>query len=183
MPRKPATPESPPSEFTPSTLEELKAGRRMAIVLDSGRSVVIRSLTLDELAAEEGLPDDLFHIALLDGLPGGVVGKIAEQLEAGDPASLEQAAKLSRDNLALRDRLVLAAVVEPKLTLADVKDLDPFDRATIALFAQRRRTIDAAGRRVGAQALDTFRIFDQEHGCPPDCPACQATARRVFNLQ
>jgi hypothetical protein len=149
----------------------------------STANVTIRPLTLDELAAQNGLPDDLLRVALLEQIPGGVVAEIADKIEKGDAASLAAAKKLSDDNLKLRDRIVLAAVVAPKLTARDLAGLDPFDKAEIAGFAQRRETVDAAGRRVGADALDTFRIVGEEHGCPPNCEACAASARRVFGLQ
>lgn len=171
------------TEFRPSSLADWKKSSTIDVVLGSGAHVTIRPLTLDELAANGALPDDLLRVAMLEQIPGGVVSEIAEQLQKGDPDSLKAAKKLSEDNLQLRDRVVLAAVVAPKLKPADLQHLDPFDKSMIAEFAQRRRTIDAAGRRVGAHALDTFRVVAEEHGCPPDCPACNATARRVFSLQ
>ena len=166
-----------------SSLAEWKRRSTIDVTLGSLTNVTIRPLTLDELAAQDGLPDDLLRVALLEQIPGGVVAEISRQIEAGDEKSLAAAKKLSDDNLKLRDRIVLAAVVAPKLTAKDLAALDPFDKAEIAAFAQRRETVDAAGRRVGAEALDTFRIVGEEHGCSPNCPACAASARRVFGLQ
>jgi hypothetical protein len=180
----PKTQQSPSAaEFRPSSLAEWKRHSTMDVILSSGTGVTIRALTIDELAAQGGIPDELLHVALLEQVPGGVVAEIHRRLQEGDADSLQAANKLSQDNLKLRDRLVLAAIVSPRLKAADLKGIDPFDRAMIAEFAQRKRTLDAAGRRVGAQALDTFRIVAEEHGCAPDCPACQTTARRVFGLQ
>lgn len=170
-------------DWKPSTLAEWRRRSTMDVTLSSGANVTVRPLTLDELAAVDALPDDLIRIVLLEQIPGGVVAEIGAQLEKGDPASLAAARKLSEDNLKLRDRIVLTAVVTPKLTAKDLAGLDPFDKAEIAAFAQRRLNVDAAGRRVGADALDTFRIVSEEHRCPPSCEACQTSARRVYGLQ
>lgn len=181
----PSTKQETPSasDWKPSSLADWKRRATMDVTLSSGARVTIRALTLDELAANDALPDDLIRVAMLEQIPGGVVTEISEQLKKGDADSLAAAEKLSKDNLALRDRVVLAAVVTPRLAAKDLNGLDPFDKADIAAFAQRRLTVDAAGRRVGADALDTFRIVAEEHGCPADCAACAASARKVFGLQ
>lgn len=169
--------------WKPSSLADWKKRATMDVTLTSGANVTIRALTLDELAAANGLPDDLIHVALLEQTAGGVTGKIAEHLDRAKPTDLADAKKLSNATLQLRDRLVLAAVVAPKLTAKDLAVLDPFDKAEIAAFAQRRLTVDAAGRRVGADALDTFRIVREEHGCAEGCEACAQAARRVYGVQ
>lgn len=136
------------------SLADWKKHSLMQVTLPSGAQVTVRAVTLDELFAEGAVPEDLVHVALLNMQPGGLVRKMAEHEAANEPDKRD---KLSRDNLTLRDRLVLRAVVQPKLTEADLGDLDVYDKAMIAQLAQRLRVEDAAGRRVGADALDTFR--------------------------
>lgn len=142
------------------TLDEWKGRRRIPATLPSGMRVVLQTVTLDELAAEDALPDDLLRVALLEATPGGVPAEIARQLASGD-GSLERAQQVSRDAVALRDRLVLRAVAEPELTDDDVEALDGFDKAMIAAIASRQTEEDAAGRRVyGDQPLATFPEAD-----------------------
>jgi hypothetical protein len=175
MPTKQTT-RSSAAEPAITSLADWKAGARMRPTLSSGRTVQIRALTLDELAAADGLPDDLLRVALLEQVPGGVVAEIARQLEEGDPGSLAAAKKLSEDNLKLRDRIVLEAVIAPALKPKDLAELDPFDKAEIAEFAQRRRTIDATGRPLGSDLNSYLRAWRETHGCGFDCPHCHAVS-------
>lgn len=169
------------------TIEEWRQRRRLDVTLPSGMQITMRLVTLDELAADDGLPEDLVRVALISGQPGGIVQAIAKELEGvdsmseelqkADTAAIGRAQKLSQDNLLLRDRLVMRAVVEPQLTLEDVLDLDGYDKDMIAGIASRRMGLDfdAAGRRIGAEPLSTFHVFASQHGCPPDCVSCEAT--------
>jgi hypothetical protein len=134
----------------------------------SGTVFVLRALTLDELAAEDALPDDLLRVALLEWsreVTGGVMGEMSANLKKGTPEALTAARKLSQDNLRLRNRIIVRALVKPRVTEKDLVKLDPYDLAMIAAISQRQVNIDAAGRRVGADTLDTFRA------------ACQILAR------
>jgi|SRR5581483_3324073 len=173
--------QSATSEWKPSSLADWKRRATMDVTLGSGARVILRALTLDDLG--DALPNDLVRIALLDQIPGGVVSQIAMHLDAGDDEALAAAQKLSDDNLRLRDEIVLRAVVSPQLRPKDLAELDPFDKAEIVEYAQRKRVVDSAGRRVGADALSTFRTIAEEHGCAPDCEACAAAARRVSGVQ
>lgn len=140
-----------------SSLAEAKRNAHIDITGPSGTRYTIRPLTLDELAAIDGLPDDLLRIALLETVPGGVIEEISDKLRLGDPESLKAAQQLSQDTVRLRDRIVLEAVVSPALKAKDVEALDPFDRHMIAGIAQRRVHEDATGKQVGADPLATFR--------------------------
>lgn len=143
------------SDPTPDTLAEIQRKAQFTITCESGAHYEIRAVTLDDLATDDGIPDDLIRVALLEShQAGGASVDIAAQLKKGD---LDGARELAASLGALRDRIVLRAVVSPKLKPADVAKLDPFDRQTIAQFAQRQRNVDAAGRQVGADTLDTFR--------------------------
>lgn len=140
------------------TLADVKRKALFTITAPSGAVYTLRALTLDDLAAEEGLPDDLLRVVLLDAhKPGGVSAEISSAVTKRGDDGLAEARKLSSSLLEVRDRIVVAAVAEPKLKPADVKQLDPYDRQMIADFAQRRVNVDASGRQVGADTLDTFR--------------------------
>jgi len=143
--------------FTPGSLEEWKGRRRIPATLPSGMNVVLRTVTLDELAAEDGLPDDLLRVALFEMTPLGVPGEIARELQSQVPEALDRARQLSRDAVGLRNRLCLRSLLEPAVTEDDLVEIDGFDLAMIAEIASRQSVEDAAGRRVyGDQPLATF---------------------------
>lgn len=125
----------------------------------SGTTFTFISLTLDDLAAEDALPDDLLNVAMMEAhRAGGVSSKIAALLDEGGKASLDEVRALSKATLELRDRLVRRALVKPAVkTAASLKRLDPYDKHMIAAISQRQLNVDATGRRVGADALGTFR--------------------------
>lgn len=138
-----------------SSLAEAKRAATVDMISASGTKWTVRPLTLDELVAEEGLPDDLLRVALLEAVPGGVVFEIAEKLRQGDKESLLEAKKLSEDTVRLRDRIVLKSVVAPALKERDLDELDPYDKTDIAAVAQRKLTVDEEGRLI--PGLATFR--------------------------
>lgn len=165
------------------TLAEWKARRRLDVTLPSGMPITMRTLTLSELAVADGLPDDLIRLALVEMQPGGIVGEIGAELQKSDEGALERAKKYAEDNLALRDRLILAAVLDPVMNEDDVRELDGFDKEMIAGIASRQLEFDAIGRRVGSEPLSTFRVFAATHHeqlSAEDCPACEE-ARRQFS--
>ncbi len=179
-------PTTPP--FRASTLAEVRRNALMDVTCTSGSSYTIRALTLDELATSGGsngggLPDDLYRVVLLEQLPGGVVAEIGRNLQSGKPAELEEAKKLAAANVELRDRIVLAAVVAPKLTAKDVAGLDPFDKGEIAAFAQRKLNVDATGKQVGADALGFFRGVCDQLGRSESDPARKALLLELAELQ
>lgn len=143
-----------------SSLAEAKRNATVNLQASSGTRYTVRPLTLDELAAEDGIPDDLLRVALLESVPGGVVYEISEKLRAGDAESLRQAQELSQSLVGLRDRIVLRSVVAPSLKPRDLAALDPYDKAEIAAVAQRRMGVDRDGRLV--DGLATFREADPE---------------------
>jgi hypothetical protein len=138
-----------------SSLAEAKRNTQIDITAPSGTQYTIRPLTLDDLASENGLPDDLLRAALLEMVPGGLVMEISEKLRLGDTESLQAARKLSQDTVRLRDRIVLRAILAPAVKEKDLPALDPFDKEMIAAIAQRKLSEDATGKKVGAQ-LATF---------------------------
>jgi hypothetical protein len=137
--------------WAPSSLAEAKRNATVNMTASSGTRYAVRPMTLDELVAANGMPDDLIRAALLDTIRDnkGISAlslEIAGKLQAGDKQSLADATKLSRDTVELRNRLVLAAVQAPKLKAKDLEALDPYDLAEIAAVAQHRLTVDEEGR-------------------------------------
>lgn len=139
-----------------SSLAEAKRNATVNMIASSGTKYSVRPLTLDELAAEEGLPDDLLRVAIIDKVPGGIVAEQVELLRKGNAESLANARKLSQDTVALRDRIVLRSVQAPKLKPGDLPELDPYDLHEIAMVAQHRLAVDEDGGLV-----DPFATFPE----------------------
>lgn len=166
------------------SIEEIDRLKLIYATLPTGAKMVLRTLTLDELAAVDGLPEDLVRVAILEMSPGGITGEIARILESDDEDALGASQKLSEANLQLTNRLVQAAVVQPVLTAKHVETLDGYDKAMIAGIASRRIAFDAAGRRVGVEPLDTFATFREFHGCDDTrCEACEAARLALSTVQ
>lgn len=149
----------PENGWKPSSLAEAKRNAVVNMTASSGTRYAVRPLTLDELLAMNGMPDDLIRIALLDSVRVGreqsaLTVEIGEKLAKGDKASLAEAQQLSRGLVELRNRLVVAAVQAPKLKAKDLATLDPYDLEEIAAVAQHRLVVDEAGRLV--DPLATF---------------------------
>lgn len=147
----------------------------------SGVQFQVRTLTLDEVIAAEGFPDDLVNVAVLERA-GVTVGEMARDLRDGGTEGRERVRQMSRDVLALTDRICEMAIVgwrpagsdgdyEP-MTADDVRDLDGHDKQMVAALCQRRSFEDAAGRRFGVATLDRFRGDDPE---PAGDPAGEAS--------
>lgn len=145
--------------FTPDTLAAWERNSLMNVTGPSGTKFTILSLTLDDLAAEDALPDDLLRVAMIEAhVDGGLSGEITDLIRKGDKKSLDQMRALSKATLELRDRIVRRALVKPAVrTAAALAKLDPYDKHMIAAISQRQANRDATGKRVGADTLDTFR--------------------------
>ncbi len=146
--------------WKPSSLAEAKRNAVVNMTASSGTRYAVRPLTLDELIAMNGMPDDLVRVALLDNIKIGreqsaLTLEIGEKLRKGDKASLAEAQQLSRGLVELRNRLVVAAVQAPKLKPKDLDDLDSYDLDEIAAVAQHRLLVDEEGRLV--DPLATFQ--------------------------
>jgi hypothetical protein len=165
MPERPPARTNPPQTlraepWKPSSLAEAKRNAVVNMTASSGTRYAVRPLTLDELIAENGMPDELIRIALLDSIRTGphtseLTAEISEKLRKGDKQSLGEATDLSRGLVSLRDRLVVKAVQAPKLKAKDLEQLDPYDLDEIAAVAQHRLVVDEAGRLV--DPLATFQ--------------------------
>lgn len=149
-----------PPEPDGDTLATWKSNTLIHATGPSKTKFTIRPLTLDELAADDALPDDLLRVALLEwsrSVTGGVMGEMETHLKKGSPEALAAARKLSKDNLSLRSRVIVRALVKPRVTEKELVGLDPYDKEMIAALSQRTISRDATGKQVGADALDHFR--------------------------
>jgi hypothetical protein len=153
MPRK----RSAPPEWA-DTLDTIEARRLMNVTLPSGLKVTLRTVTLDELAVDEAIPGDLLAAAILDSADL----LLPQMLQDVRSERLEEAQTLSRNMLALRERVCRSALVKPEASDAVMAALDQFDKQMIVELAQRKLSTDAAGKVVAAQALGDFAGFREE---------------------
>jgi hypothetical protein len=149
----------PEPAWKPSSLAEAKRNAVANFTSSSGTRWSVRPMTIDELLALNGMPDDLIRVALLDSVritaqSSALTLEIHEKIKAGDKQSLAEARKLSTDLVELRNRLVIAAVQAPKLKAKDLAQIDPYDLDEIAAVAQHRLVVDEAGRLI--DPLATF---------------------------
>lgn len=164
------------------SLDDWKLSRLLDVTLPSGMRVTIIKLTLDELVQEDALPDDLVRVALLEISPGGVEAQLGRDLAKNDKAGLKAAKDLAAANLRLQDRIVLRAVVAPKIEEEQLPEVDPYDKAMIAGIACGRLFYDEAGRRIGPEPMSTFREHARTHHpdvSVEDCEACQDAIRAL----
>jgi len=161
-----ATQRNKPSEWADSAAA-IVAARTMDVTLLSGLRVTLRTVTLEELAVAEALPADLYHTAVLDSADL-LLPQMLRDLEAEKP---EDAHRRSQNLLDLRDRVVKLALVKPEPSEKVLEALDGFDKALITELAQRKRSVDAAGKVVAAQSLADFDQFRDESDSDPDSAA------------
>lgn len=137
------------------TLEQVQAHRTMDVTLLSGLKVTLRTVNLDELAVAEAIPGDLLVAAILDS--GDMLLPTMWDHVKNDRT--DEAQKLARDILLLRERICRDALVSPAPTDELMAALDGFDKQMIVELAQRKRSTDAAGKVVAAQQLGDFAGF------------------------
>jgi hypothetical protein len=78
--------------------------------------------------------------------------------------------------------LVAHALVEPKMTADELRDVPMPDLEMLSLLVNRKLVFDAAGRRVGVVPVETFREVVAAHGlepCDPGCPSCEEARRAL----
>jgi hypothetical protein len=158
----------------------------------SGMRILFRFPTLGELIATGELPERLLELALLEyGDPGRsyrLIGAQAEQAldeqksDEERQAAKDRADQFGRDLATLNRELCALALVEPKLTAEELSEVPLQDLEMLAGFINRTVVMDAAGRRIGIEPLDTFRQFRDKHGCGEDCQACEATRRDLSTV-
>lgn len=181
-----------------STAAEWRQRSIHRIECPSGARILLRLLSVGELLTAGGLPDDLQKVALEEWAaadahqPSPTVQAAAaayEELPAKPTRKQETAADTRARGLveqlaAVNRHIVAAALVEPKLTADELADASfPYaDLEMLAGILQRRVSFDAAGRRIGVEPLDTFRVFAEEHGCDPGCEHCESARRQLSSV-
>jgi hypothetical protein len=154
-----------------------KRGGPHRITLPSGQRVLARVLGLGSLARLEALPEDLvnavvLHVANLEH--GGLPAVIAADLGgvSTDPEIAARVQQRITDFGRLTKHLVVEALVEPKLTIADLEHIPEDDLEMLMRIVTGRQNFDAAGVRIGVEPIDAWATFPREHACPPSCEAC-----------
>lgn len=128
----------------------LKRRVHEGVTLPSGAIVTIVLPNLGHMIKTETLPNDLIQAALKQHIP--VEGE--EQ-----PKLTEEDLKKDWDFV---EWVVPLTIQEPKITTADVADLDPRDITMVANFASRRTDLDAVGHQLGG--LETQKSFRNLRG-------------------
>jgi len=176
------------SERWAGTAAEWRKRKVHRAELPSGMRVLFTPSSLGELLATEALPEDLLELAAAEldepgagaqeiraafnDLPEAPSDEQRRQAAAQAAAAAERVAALNRE-------LVAAALVEPRVSADELRELPLEDLEYLAGILTRRIGFDAAGRRIGVEPLDTFREFAREHGCPEGCAHCEATRRAL----
>lgn len=158
--------------------------------LPSTMQITFRRLPLGWLIVHGALPDHLRELAAAEYAdPGAGAERMhAAYLEAGPEPTDEQleaadatARKIGTDLAELNREICAAALVAPQLTADELADprVPVEDLEMLAGFLTGLVHLDAAGRLVGVEPIDTFRVIREEHGCPSGCKGCSGTRRRL----
>lgn len=161
-------PAAVPPTLTASSREALEERRNGKVVIaPSGERYRIRQLNLERHALSGGLPAVLVQIAM-EGQ--AAIGKMFTQIGAGETVNGEEAAAV-RDYL---DELVVASVIEPRLTKDDLGDptdlksdalVPPNDYVFLVSVALREVDYDETGERIwGIEPLSRFPDVPDEPG-------------------
>lgn len=164
-------------------------------VLPSGMHVTFRDLSLAELALLEELPGELLELVVEEwAAPGAMMSYAKEPFtklngkptkKQADAAEAEVKNRLSR--IADVNRaLIAAALVEPKITAAELQRVPMPDLEMLSGFVNRTQIVDAAGRHVGVVRTDQFQVVLSAHGhgeCAPGCSSCETARRGVSTIR
>jgi hypothetical protein len=150
--------------------------------------VTFRFRSLGELLAKRGdeLPNELLELILLElseKHSGGIVGKIASELQEQEGETKKQRAEkeqrareLGEGAARLVRELVAFSLVEPRVSADDLAsdDMPVQDLELLAGILNRQVLFDAVGRRMGVERLSDYAPFCPEHAGAADCEACAA---------
>lgn len=178
-----------PPTFKPSSRADLEARRKGVVARGpSGAVYRIRKVNLRRQVELGSLPTELRKIALASVRSQMNGGEVASELTEDDMDALNARRQAQRDE---DDRLLLATVIEPKLTLDDLGtdelDDDPVvpavDQEWLVAVARGTATRDGEGRSLwGPDPVTLIQVFQREHDCQPDCKHC-AGVDEEFNEQ
>ena len=158
------------------------------ITLPTGVKVRVRFPDVAALIRSDALPQELIHTAFMDKFAPDLLRQIV-----GDP---EKERELLANFNDLTDRLAVEMLVEPKLTLEELRELPQEDLEMLKEIAMRERNTDARGVQLGVVPLDVFATFREAHegldaaateGHPPfpdpGCDACREGMRAFSSLR
>lgn len=147
------------------------------ITLESGMEVDVRLPDLAILIEGDALPERLRTVAA-QIWSEGAAQLVSGGGEDGSPPGLdlENVKALS----GLRRALAAMCLVDPALSADELlsSGIPAEDIDLLAAIAMRERDTDARGVKLGVMPLSRFDTFREEHGCPEDCPSCQAVTGR-----
>lgn len=134
-----------------ASLSEWKKAAKHSVTLPSGVRVGLKIPDLAALIEAGDIPQNLLDAAL--------------SVTGGDQAPQKPTKEFILQEKEFTDRLVLASVVEPKITDSDLPDLPFPDRVMIVEIATRQRDLDAEGHHIGglhkSAAFRSFRGLDE----------------------
>jgi hypothetical protein len=175
-----AAPASPPTSPSPSVAGWANRGLH-TVHLPSGMVVKMRIPDLAFMLAHGEVPDHLRTAAMLEVLDDTAdeTPLALRKKEDGSPLVDEETIRHIYD---LRQHLIVAAVVEPAVTEADLPSLPTEDKDMLQLIATRQRFTDARGVSLGVEPLSRWETFRGEHGCGPDCAACAKAVQELSTV-
>ena len=173
--RKPAR--VPPTNGWAHTADQWRTRVQQNVTLPSGQQVTIRIPGLSALARLDALPKELTEVALLElSREGGAAAAMADDLRDAVVDNNEEAAARAHEGIRrlgeLTKRLVVEALIDPKLTYEELDDVPEDDLEKLMRIVTRRDPFDAAGRVVGALPANDLSAFQAAHSCPPACEHC-----------
>jgi hypothetical protein len=156
------------------------------VTLETGMQVRIKFPDAGELIRQDALPDELIHIAFMDQFAPDKLREII-----GDA---KEEADLLKNFNELGDRLAVEMLVDPKLTLDELRQIPQEDLDMLKQIAMRERDTDARGVKLGVVRLDVFATFREAHERSadvaadhppfpdPDCASCRDAFREFSSL-
>jgi hypothetical protein len=165
-------------------------------ILPSGRQVVYRDVSLFDLGRLEALPTELREWVVKEWAHPGTLAEMAiapmdalaevkkptkKQEAAAEAKYFEVVELIGEVNL----HLVALALVEPVMTIAQLQQIPTPDLEMLGELINRKRAVDARGRRVGVVPIDWFQVVTAAHGleCAEDCRACQEAGWTLSTVQ
>lgn len=161
--------------------------------LASGQKVLAKVMSVGQLVMLDAVPEhlrDTVALHLMNRQQGGIDAVVAKELleaEKDDQAA-DRLQKRLRDLAELTKRIVVEAVVEPKLTIEmiDAGDVPWDDLEELFRLCTGQQPFDSAGVRVGVERVDAFLQFQREHRTGkclgPDCPRCARALDSLSSL-
>jgi len=148
-----------------ATVAEWRSRREVEAVTPTGIRVRLRPPNIQRHALSGGLPSGLKRLATADDKVA-----VLNQVMASDDGDADAAALETRDYL---DRVVVAMVVEPAISLEDIEEIPPVDYQWLVEVAFRNNDYDGEGHYLwGTEPLNRWAFFREEHRCDEDCAAC-----------